>query len=264
MLLTFDFEEWEGSYNFYEADLLTKTERVISLLLDYDLPATFFLDAYTCLKYPESVELLTEGKCELALHSDYHPGVPVVIQDNRKSQLMSFPDFRQDSATQILRIKRGISMIREIIPDFEPSGFRAPNLKWNEELYVSLSKLGFAYDSSQRTDSFHPFMEQNVTVIPVNCGDFDSGCYQMRSQYVFFVWKNNLERALRIGSETGFSHFVILAHPSVSGKSRYIGMLKAILKYLMCLDVRVLTCRDFVRLHRSRLTGDHHEPRYSQ
>lgn len=256
VLLTFDFEEWEGRYAFYEADLFTKTQRIVNLLLEYDVAATFFLDAYTCLKYPNAVRLVHDRGFELALHCDYHPGAPAVLSENGRPQLVRVPDFEQDAETQIRRMQRAIVMIRRVIPDFKPRGFRAPNLEWNEELYDALSKMGFSYDSSQKNDSFQPFMKNGVTVIPVNCGDYDSACYKMRPQYVITVWKGNIERARRAAAESGLAYFVILAHPSVSGKSRYLGMLKGILNHLTWMDVRFLTCGELDRAYRSHLSGE--------
>jgi peptidoglycan/xylan/chitin deacetylase (PgdA/CDA1 family) len=256
VLLTFDFEEWEGKYAFYEADLFTKTQRIVKLLLEHDVAATFFLDAYTCLQYPNAVRLVHDGGYELALHSDYHPGAPAVLTENGPPQLVRVPHFEQDAETQIRRMQRAIVMIRRVIPDFKPRGFRAPNLKWNEALYDALSKMRFSYDSSQKNDSFQPFMKNGVTVIPVNCGDYDSACYKMRPQYVVAVWKGNIERARRAAAESGLAHFVILAHPSVSGKSRYLCMLKAILNHLSWMDVKFLTCGGFDRAYRSHLSGE--------
>lgn len=256
VLLTFDFEEWEGSYTIYQADLFTKTQRVVDLLLEYQVASTFFLDAYTCLKYPSAVRLIHEAGFELALHSDYHPGAPVAFSENGSAQLMQVPDFRQDKETQVRRMQRAITMIQGVIPDFKPRGFRAPDLKWNEELYDALSKAGFTYDSSQKRDSFHPFTKNGVTVIPVNCGDYDSACYKMPAQYVVYVWKENVERARREAARSGIAHFVILAHPSVSGKKRYLGMLKAILNHLTWMDVRFSTCGELDEAYRSQPSSE--------
>lgn len=256
VLLTFDFEEWEGSYTIYEADLFTKTQRVVDLLLEYKVAATFFLDAYTCLKYPTAVGLVHEAGFELALHSDYHPGAPVASSQNGSVQLMQVHDFRQDTETQVHRMQAAITTIRGIVPHFKPRGFRAPDLKWNEELYDALKKVGFTYDSSQKRDSFHPFTKNGVTVIPVNCGDYDSACYKMRPQYVVTVWKENVERARREAAQSGSAHFVILAHPSVSGKKQYLGMLKAILNHLTWMDVSFSTCGELDKAYRSQASSE--------
>lgn len=246
VLLTFDFEEWEGKYRVCEADLYKKTKRIIDLLGEKENPATFFLDAYTVLRYPEAAGLLDEEGFELALHSDYHYGAVRDINFRKYPRLVEIPDFRQDSKTQISRIRNAVTMIRQIIPKFNPRGFRAPGMLWNEALYVSLHKLNFLYDSSQKVDVFYPFLKNGVLVIPMNSGDYDSACYKVRPLYVVEVWKDNFKRACQVAVETGESCFLLVAHPSVSGKYKYIGMLKAILNYISWSDTSVeyLTCSE--------------------
>jgi len=236
MLLTFDFEEWEGRYRTYEADLYGKTRRVVELLEDRGVPATFFLDAETVLKYPETARLMVEGSFELALHSDYHFGA-------NNSSLRTLDFSRQDSETQMARMKNAIAMIRQVIPDFDPRGFRAPGLRWNEDLYVSLRKLGFLYDSSQ-VDKFvfQPFLKDGVVVFPMNCGDYDSACYKIGVRYVVATWMGNFNRACEAARKTGESYFLLLAHPSVSGKHKYIGMLKSIINHMNRSETEYLTC----------------------
>jgi len=238
VLLTFDFEEWEGQYTIYEADLYHKTQRVVELLNQYEAPATFFIDAETTVKYPEAVELITSGGFELALHSDHHFGVS-------SESLMKYDFSYQDSETQIARIRNAISMIRRVIPDFEPKGFRAPGLRWNEELYISLSRLNFLYDSSQEDKFvFWPFLKGGVVVIPMNCGDYDSSCYKIGVKYVINNWRDKYRRACKEAEEKGKSYFLLLAHPSVSGKYKYIGMLRAMLNYIHWSDAEYMTCAD--------------------
>jgi peptidoglycan/xylan/chitin deacetylase (PgdA/CDA1 family) len=246
VLLTFDFEEWEGRYRIYEADLYKKTKRIIDLLDEKEIPATFFLDAYTVSRYPEAAGLLDKEGFELALHSDYHYGAVRDINFRKYPRLVKIPDFRQDSKTQITRIRNAIAMIQQVIPNFKPRGFRAPGMLWNEALYVSLHKLNFLYDSSQKVDIFYPFLKNGVIVIPMNSGEYDSLCYKMRPLYIVEVWKDNFKRACQVAVETGDSCFLLVSHPSVSGKYKYRGMLKAILNHISRsgISVEYLTCNE--------------------
>lgn len=240
MLLTFDFEEWEGRGRIYEADLYSKTKRVIDLLIERGLPATFFLDGETTLKYPDAVQLLVDGGFELALHSDRHFG-----GINGSYAELDFGSQRFDQ--QMARIRNGVRMIRQAVPDFEPQGFRSPGLRWNEDLYVSLRELDFKYDSSQQDKfSFRPFQKNGVVVLPVNCGDYDSACYKTRAQLVVEVWKDNFLRASKAAGRHEYTYYMLLAHPSVCGKHRYIGMLKAILAFTAWRRPQYLTCSGFV------------------
>jgi len=238
VLLTFDFEEWEGKYDIYEADLHSKTKRVVDLLGERSVPATFFLDAETVLKYPEAAGLLVKGGFELALHSDYHFRV-------NNSSLPTLDFSRQDSEVQMARMKNAIAMIRQVISDFDPRGFRSPGLRWNEDLYVSLRKLGFLYDSSQEDRFvFQPFLKNGVVVFPMNCGDYDSACYKIGARYVLTTWMDNFNRMYKAATKTRGSYFLLLTHPSVSGKHKYVGMLKSIINYMSWNGAEYLTCTE--------------------
>jgi len=248
VLVTFDFEEWEGQYRIYEADLTSQTKRIVDLLKEREVSATFFLDAETTLKYPRAAELLADPRFELALHSDYHFSV-----NNPRSAKFDFS--LQSSEMQMSRMQGATSLIRDVIPTFSPKGFRAPGLRWNEDLYVSLRKLGFFYDSSQQDRfAFHPFLKQGVVVIPVNSGEWDSACYRTRPQYVITSWRDRFRKACQEAAQTGTSYFMLLVHPSVSGKHKYIGMLKDILNYMSWSKPEYRTCREFAAEYLARST----------
>lgn len=240
VLLTFDFEEWEGRGKIYEADLYSKTKRVVDLLVERGLKATFFLDAETTVKYPDAAQLLLDRGFELALHSDRHFG-----GSNGSSAELDFGSQRWNE--QVQRMKNGIMMIRQVIPSFQPQGFRSPGLRWNEDLYVSLRKMDYKYDSSQQDKfAFQPFVKNGVVVLPVNCGDYDSACYKIRAQHVVEVWRDNFLRASKAADEKRYAYYILLAHPSVCGKNKYIGMLKAILSYMAWRRPEYLTCSELV------------------
>lgn len=235
MLLTFDFEEWErvGLFN-------DKNRRVVDILTSRNVPATFFLDANTAVHYPEAVKLLRKSGFELALHSDYHFGVA-----NSHDRRLDFSG--QDSETQVSRIRNAIAMVRKVIPDYDPKGFRAPGLKTNTALYHSLAKLGFLYDSSRLIgNKFRPFLENKVVVFPVNCGEFDSTCYQFGPHFTVNAWRDRFNKALFKATRAGESYFVLLMHPCVIGRIGYTAMLKAIIAYIdwagQNVDIRYQAC----------------------
>ncbi len=245
VMLTFDFEEWGASYDLMQADLYTKTKRVVDFLTENRIPATFFLDAHTCQRYPESFELLDNDQFELALHTDFHPGAAFSRKEILDLNIISTDYYQQDSRTQIARMKNGIDMIRKIKPDFSPSGFRAPDLKWNNDLYKSLKTMGIKYDSSQKKDVYSPYDYNGVPVLPMNSGDYDSACYKIRPHHVMLIWKNNLLKAKRFEDENGESYFLLIFHPSVVGKSKYFALLKSIVNYLSWFNVKYRTCIDY-------------------
>ncbi|MCS4542312.1 MAG: polysaccharide deacetylase family protein [Euryarchaeota archaeon] len=245
LLLTFDVEEYE-----YFGDLNGKIERIMNILNGF--PATFFLDAETALRYPESIKLLSENGFELAVHSDFHFGYGT--QQNPK-----ILHFLHETQTQITRIQNAISMIREIIPNFDPKGFRAPNMLWNEALYISLKKLDFFYDSSQKEFNFQPFLKNDIVVFPMNCGDFDSAAYKIGVRSVLLAWMRRFDCACRSAINTGESYFLLLMHPTCVGRAGYILMLKAMLNYITRKDTQIKfqTCIEATNEYKQKiLKGD--------
>lgn len=247
VLLTFDFEEWSASYDKIEADLYGKTKRVVNFLNERKIPATFFLDAHTCIRYPDSFHLLEQDNFELALHTDFHPGVALSRKEVSTLNIISTKHYDQDSKTQIARMKNGIEMIRTVKPDFKPLGFRAPDLKWNDSLYDSLKIMGIEYDSSQKNDVFAPYDYHGVSVLSMNGGDYDSACYKIRSSHVLAIWKDRLMKAKQFADKNGDALFVLLFHPSVVGKSKFFVLLKAIVNHLSWYDVSYYTCKDYLK-----------------
>ncbi|MFQ6074650.1 MAG: hypothetical protein ACE5Z5_00750, partial [Candidatus Bathyarchaeia archaeon] len=106
----------------------------------------------------------------------------------------------------------------------------------NEDLYFSLNKLGFLYDSSQRArkrrDVFQPHLRGEVVVFPMNCGEQDDVLYKFGPQYVINAWCQWFNWACQATYETGESYFVLMSHPCVIGKAGYTATLKTMLKYL--------------------------------
>ncbi len=245
VMLTFDFEEWGGTYNVYQADFVAKTKRVVDYLVEHNLPATFFLDAHSCIRYPDAVKLLVENNFELALHSDYHPGAKIDHNKTNGEKIRKVKNFDEEPPEiQMKRLTNAIQMIRQVIPEFNPVGFRSPGLKWNRDLFDTIQKMGLKWDSSQKVERFAPYQVNGITEIPMNSEDYDSACFKRRPQYVLQVWKSAFLKAFNFAdSRKKDACFTLLFHPSVCGTNKHIGMLKAIVNHLTWFDgISYKTC----------------------
>ena len=65
------------------------TEQLISILKEYDVPATFFVVGAWVDKYPESVKALSEAGHQIQNHSNTHPHMPQLSREQMKDEIES-------------------------------------------------------------------------------------------------------------------------------------------------------------------------------
>jgi len=134
------FEKWNGRYDY----LTGTTERVLQILDQYRIPATFFVVADVIEHYPGLVESIVEHGHEIACHGLHHS---CVIDSRTKKPLINPDDFRRVTAKAKGDLER-ISGERVI-------GYRAPNALIAGWMIDVLEDLGFRYDSSVSVNSFY-------------------------------------------------------------------------------------------------------------
>ena len=134
------FEKWNGRYDY----LTNSTERVLKILDQYKIPATFFVVADVIEHYPGLVESIVEHGHEIACHGLHHS---CVIDSRTKKPLINPDDFRRVTAKAKGDLER-ISGERVI-------GYRAPNALIAGWMIDILEDLEFRYDSSVSVNSFY-------------------------------------------------------------------------------------------------------------
>jgi len=138
-VLTFDLEHW------YTATLVrdsvsdptdrieSSVERVLALLDEHDVSATFFVVGEVAEEYPGLIAQVTDRGHELATHGHTH--TPLFDLD------------RETFAAELDKSRRAIEQAAGVTVE----GFRAPNFSVTPETAWALDVLdetGFAYDSS--------------------------------------------------------------------------------------------------------------------
>ena len=134
------FEKWHGRYDF----LTEPTNRVLDILDEFNVTATFFVVADTVEHYPGLVESVVERGHELACHGLHHA---CKIDPETKTRLMSNQEFEQ----MTLLAKR----ILEKISGEKVVGYRAPNAFIGGWMVDLLEQIGFKYDSSVSVNSLY-------------------------------------------------------------------------------------------------------------
>lgn len=101
-----------------------KTERIVEILKEHSVNATFFLVGFWVEKYPEMVKMLQENGIEIGTHSNTHP------------------DFTKLSSEQIrLELETSINSIKAITNE-EVKLFRAPFGAYNNNLLTITEEMG--------------------------------------------------------------------------------------------------------------------------
>ncbi len=134
------FENWSSRYDY----LSEPTRKVLSLLKELNLKATFFIVADIVDKYPGLVENIVADGHEIACHGLHHA---CKIDSKTKQPLMSKTEFRERTieAREILeRVSR-----QKVI------GYRAPNAYIAGWMIDILEEIGFKYDSSVSVNSIY-------------------------------------------------------------------------------------------------------------
>jgi peptidoglycan/xylan/chitin deacetylase (PgdA/CDA1 family) len=127
------FEGWTGKYDY----LTEPTKRVLDLLDEYDIRATFFVVADVVEHYPGLVESIVERGHEIGCHGLHHA---CKIDPKTKEPLMSVKEFEE-------RTLKAKEMLERVCKG-KIIGYRAPNALVGGWMLDSLEKIGFKYDSN--------------------------------------------------------------------------------------------------------------------
>ncbi|MFH1860966.1 MAG: XrtA system polysaccharide deacetylase [bacterium] len=128
-ILSIPFEQWDE----YEDRLTPNLNKILPILDEHHIKATFFILGYVARKTPEIVKMIHQSGHEIAVHGYNHRLLYQLTPD----------EFRED-------LKRAIGVIEELIQD-KVIGYRAPYWSINKHSYWALEIIrqeGLVYDSS--------------------------------------------------------------------------------------------------------------------
>jgi peptidoglycan/xylan/chitin deacetylase (PgdA/CDA1 family) len=150
--LSFDFDAvslWISSMKQTTATPLSRGEfgarvglpRILDLLSEKGVKATFFVPAHTAVSFREqTVKILEEGH-EIAVHGYCHE-TPVGITRAVEADLLD----------------RSIAKLKGVLGNgFNPLGYRSPAWDLSADSIELLEDRGFLYDSSMMADDYRPY-----------------------------------------------------------------------------------------------------------
>ena len=123
-----------SAWDRYPSRVVANTQRILRLLAEYDVRATFFVLGWVADRYPDLVKKIVMGGHEIATHGYWHELV-----------------YRQTPAEFALDLSRSLDAIGRALNGLGPAGYRAPAFSITEESLWALAVLrdhGIIYDSS--------------------------------------------------------------------------------------------------------------------
>src|SRR5919199_4189735 len=107
--------------------------RILDLLAEYGLLATFFVPGLTADRYPETVERIAAAGHEIGHHGYSHHSPLRLDEDEERADL-----------------ERGLAALDRL--GVRPEGYRTPSWEPSERTFDLLAEHGFAYDSTLMDD----------------------------------------------------------------------------------------------------------------
>jgi len=217
---------------------LVGVPRILDLLQEYRLPATFFVPGLTAERYPDAVEQILAAGHELGHHSYAH-----------------FSPIDQDEAAERSDFERALEALARF--DVEPRGFRCPSWEPQWRTPALVAEFGLEYDSSLM-DADVPYLLEtpagDIVELPVHWSldDWEQYAYLPRPpfkgpiespQKVLDLWISELDAMRRHGCL-----FVLTCHPFLSGRPHRVEVLRKLVEHaLETNDVEFVEAREAAR-----------------
>lgn len=123
-----------SAWDHYPSRVVANTHRILNLLAEYDVRATFFILGWVADRYPDLVQKIALSGHEIATHGYWHELV-----------------YRQTPAEFATDLSRSLEAIGRAVSDSRPLGYRAPAFSITAQSLWALDVLrahGLIYDSS--------------------------------------------------------------------------------------------------------------------
>lgn len=223
--------------------------RILALLAQYEIHATFFVPGVTVERYPEPIEQIKAGGHEIGHHGYTHHSPVQLTKDEEREQL-----------------EKGFAAL-EKVASVRPKGYRSPAWDLSNHSIDLFKEFGFEYESSLMGDDFRLYRigdedgSDGLVEIPISwlLDDFvhfeivDNGAGLASPAKVYEIWAGEFEGAY---AEEGV--FCLTMHPQVIGRYPRIRMLEKLIRFMRGhAGVEFMTCAEAVaEWHKCNQTGD--------
>ncbi len=231
VLLSFDVDNETISLRFGEPTIgaLSQGEygarvglgRVVDLLDQYEIPASFFIPAVSLLLHPEMAEVIKRsGRHEFGVHGWIH---------ERNAEMPAEAEREM--------VRRAVAYLEEVTGE-RPVGYRAPSWNFSANTLGMIREMGFLYDSSLMADD-RPYeimadgAPTGLVELPVDWILDDAplmnplGTRYSAPREVLQVYLDEFDRAYEEGTM-----FLLTMHPHYIGHRSRIVILEALIEHI--------------------------------
>ncbi|MGH7917143.1 MAG: polysaccharide deacetylase family protein [Candidatus Binataceae bacterium] len=245
--LTFDFDAisvWVGTFHAKSPSAISRGEfgnvaaqRLLTMLREWDIKATWFIPGHTADAYPDTVTKIAESH-EIGHHGYFH--------ERPKSAEDEAHDF--DRATETLKRVTGQT----------PVGYRSPAAGlMNTTLEILLAR-GFLYDSSMMGNDFSPYYcrvgdqaphdgpfvfgkETALVELPFTWGLDDFPIFEhvwsrngvnqglASPSHVYEIWQGDFDY---LYDRLGEGAYILTMHPQAIGRGHRLLMIERLVKHI--------------------------------
>lgn len=242
-LLTTDpaFADRMGTMSHQAYGPLVGVPRLIDILDDFDVTATFFVPGYTAHRHPGAIRAIAEAGHEIAHHGYLHESLVGATEDIERAIL-----------------QRGLDALQEVA-GVRPTGYRAPMWEMNWHTPKLLAEFGFTYDSTLM-DSDHPYelavsATESLVELPVSWAldDWQQYCFVPDFSGTGLIetpakaielWRAELHAMRDVGGA-----WVLTNHPFLSGRPGRAAALRDFIAEVKAMDDVWIASMDQIAAH---------------
>ena len=215
--------------------------RLLGLLDELHLKATFFVPGKTAETYPDKIKEIADRGHEIACHGYMHE---------------SDPNLSREEMCEIL--DRSEAILAEITGR-KPVGHRGPESVIHPFTPQLLAERGYLYSSSMKDCDWAYLWEQDDKTLPlvelpndITMDDFTYYYFTfsdpaVRCMYpnreVFGNWKQEFDGLALEGNKI----FILKLHPQMIGRASRIGMVGELISYMKAHGAWIATCEEVAR-----------------
>ena len=211
--------------------------RILDLLAEQNLRATFYIPGAIAERYPEAVTRIAAEGHEIGLHGYLHERVDQITKG----------EIEETTARAMEALQR--------VSRQTPVGYRSPSWEMTPETLTVIESIGLSYDSSLMGYD-HPYWVGNLVEVPVQWLLDDAPYYRYVGRGdtrppayptdVISSWRLELEGAKRFGGL-----FMLTMHPWISGRaSRLLALEKLVADYRHDPEIEWATAAEVAAFHR--------------